>query len=150
MNGSRHMEWPPDGDYMTYYSRFNKYYAPKLKQNKYGNEKRTYNGIKFDSVAEMKRYIVLSDMEKHGEISNLRMQVPFELLPGFTINGHKQRAIKYVADFVYTDPDGKEHIEDVKGVETKEYCIKRKLMAYQGHLIEEPNKPKQWWDNSKK
>lgn len=120
------------------------------KRNKYGNEKRQYNGITFDSVAEMNRYIVLSDMEKKGEITNLRMQVPFELLPGFTINGHKQRAIKYVADFVYLDPDGIQHVEDVKGIETKEYIIKRKLMASQGIVIEEPNKPKPWWDNSKK
>lgn len=120
------------------------------KRNKYGNEKRQFNGITFDSVAEMNRYIVLSDMEKKGEITNLRMQVPFELLPGFTINGHKQRAIKYVADFVYLDPDGIQHVEDVKGIETKEYIIKRKLMASRGIVIEEPNKPKPWWDNSKK
>lgn len=120
------------------------------KRNKYGNEKRQFNGITFDSVAEMKRYIVLSDMEKKGEITNLRMQVPFELLPGFTINGHKQRAIKYVADFVYLDPEGIQHVEDVKGVETKEYILKRKLLASQGIIIEEPNKPKPWWDNSKK
>lgn len=126
------------------------YQAYKPKRNKYGNQKREYNGIAFDSVAEMKRYIVLSDMEKKGEITNLRRQVPFELFPGFTINGHKQRAIKYVADFVYYDKTGVRHVEDVKGVETKEYIIKRKIMASQGIIIEEPNKPKPWWDNSKK
>lgn len=120
------------------------------KRNKYGNEKRQFNGITFDSVAEMNRYIVLFDMEQKGEITNLRMQVPFELLPGFTINGHKQRAIKYVADFVYLDPEGIQHVEDVKGVETKEYILKRKLLASRGIVIEEPNKPKPWWDNSKK
>lgn len=136
---------------MGYWSKSQTFYHPyKPKRNKYGNEKRQFNGITFDSVAEMNRYIVLSDMEKKGEITNLRMQVPFELLPGFTINGHKQRAIKYVADFVYLDPDGKEHVEDVKGVETKEYILKRKLLAYRGIVIEEPNKPKPWWDNSKK
>lgn len=131
--------------------RVQRFYHPyKAKRNKYGNEKRQFNGITFDSVAEMNRYIVLSDMEKKGEITNLRMQVPFELLPGFTINGHKQRAIKYVADFVYMDPDGIQHVEDVTGIETKEYIIKRKLLASQGIIIEEPNKPKPWWDNSKK
>lgn len=136
---------------MGYWGKSQTFYHPYKRQyNKYGNEKRQFNGITFDSVAEMNRYIVLSDMEKKGEITNLRMQVPFELLPGFTINGHKQRAIKYVADFVYMDPDGIQHVEDVKGIETKEYIIKRKLMASQGIVIEEPNKPKPWWDNSKK
>lgn len=136
---------------MGYYGRSQRFYHPHKRQyNKYGNQQREYNGIAFDSVAEMNRYIVLSDMEKNGEIKDLRMQVPFELVPGFTIYGHKQRAIKYVADFVYYDKTGTRHVEDVKGVETKEYIIKRKLMAYNGILIEEPNKSKAWWDNSKK
>lgn len=131
--------------------RVQRFYHPyKAKKNKYGNDKPTWNGITFDSRAECNRYILLSDMEKKGEISNLRHQVPFEIQPGFEIHGHKQRAIKYVADFVYTDSNGVEHVEDVKGMATKEYIIKRKMMAYQGIIIEEPNKPSPWWDNSKK
>ena len=131
-------------------ARVQRFYHPYKRQyNKYGNRKPTWNGITFDSAEECKRYIVLSDMERNGEIFNLRHQVPYEIQPGFTINGHKQRAIKYVADFVYLDPEGKEHVEDVKGFETKEYIIKRKMMAYQGIIIEEPNKPSPWWDNSK-
>ena len=35
----------------------------------------------------------------------------------------------YAADFVYTE-DGQTVVEDAKGVRTKEYIIKRKLMLY--------------------
>lgn len=116
------------------------------KRRKYGNEKPTINGVKFDSKAEMMRYIQLSDMEAKGEISQLRMQVPYELQSSFKIGSKTIRAIKYVADFVYIDKDGKEHVEDVKGMETKEYILKRKMMAYRGIIIEEPNKRKKWWE----
>lgn len=132
---------------MGYYGRAQKFYQPR---RKYGNTRPTYNGITFDSKAEMMRYMQLSDMENRGEISQLRMQVPYELQPSFTITrpGDKIktiRAIKYVADFVYLDKYGKEHIEDVKGMQTKEYILKRKMMAYRGYIIEEPNKPSQWY-----
>lgn len=39
--------------------------------------------------------------------------------------------MKYVADFVYKDENGEEVVEDVKGMRTKEYIIKRKLMLWQ-------------------
>ena len=36
----------------------------------------------------------------------------------------------YVADFVYLDEQGKTVVEDAKGVRTKDYIIKRKLMLW--------------------
>ena len=36
----------------------------------------------------------------------------------------------YIADFVYMDKDGQQVVEDTKGVRTKEYIIKRKLMLH--------------------
>ena len=56
-------------------------------------------------------------------IKDLELQVKFELVPK---NG-KERAVNYKADFVYTE-NGKKVVEDCKGVRTKEYIIKRKLM----------------------
>lgn len=42
-----------------------------------------------------------------------------------------ERSVKYIADFVYTDKaTGQTVVEDTKGVRTKEYIIKRKLMLY--------------------
>ena len=90
----------------------------KQKANKYNvaaKEDRTYNGIVFDSKAEMKRYIEL--------------QPVFELQPPFEKDGVKYRAIKYKADFSYYDRKTyKKVIEDVKGHKTKEYQIKKKLL----------------------
>ena len=75
-----------------------------------------------------------------GIISNLREQVPYELIPsqyadaGTDLKGRPvrvciEKSCKYVADFVY-DMDGRTIVEDTKGVRTKEYIIKRKLMLY--------------------
>jgi hypothetical protein len=86
--------------------------------------------------------------ETCGAISNLRRQVVYELIPaqrekstrvykkgrkkGRPIPGKIiEKAVTYIADFVYIDnSDGKEVVEDAKGVRTKEYIIKRKLMLF--------------------
>lgn len=105
--------------------------------SKYHARKTVIDGIEFDSAKEAKRYTRLRDMERAGEIQGLRLQVPFELLPSFECDGVKYRGMKYVADFVYVR-DGKQVVEDVKGVKTPEYKIKKKLMAYINHInIEE-------------
>ena len=90
------------------------------------------HGIRFDSKKEAERYLVLKDLEKQGEIKNLRLQVPFVLIPSQKDENGKtiERPCKYIADFVYTDKDGREVVEDVKSraTRTPEYRIKRKLM----------------------
>lgn len=110
-------------------------YHPR--RNKYGNQKRTFNGLTFASKKECDRYIELYYMQKSGAIKNLRMQVPFEIQPKFMHNGKTIRAIKYIADFVYEDADGIQHIEDTKGFRTDEYKLKKKLLLYRGIEIEE-------------
>lgn len=40
-----------------------------------------------------------------------------------------ERAVKYKADFVYKE-NGETVVEDTKGVKTKDYIIKRKLMLW--------------------
>ena len=90
--------------------------------NKYGNKKTIVNGIVFDSQKEANRYRELILLQKAGEISNLERQKSYLLLPA----GHGERAVKYIADFVYME-NGKLIVEDVKGFKTKEYIIKRKL-----------------------
>lgn len=102
--------------------------------SKYKNKKSEYKGIKFDSKKEMLRYIVLEDMLKKGEIEDLQLQVPFVLIPPFELNGKKYKGMRYIADFTYKK-DGKIVVEDVKGMKTNVYKIKKKLMAYV-HKIE--------------
>lgn len=95
--------------------------------SKYNNKKTIIDNIKFDSKAEANRYIELKMLEKARKISDLELQPKFELQEKYTNNkGEKVRAITYKADFCYIE-NGKLVVEDVKGVETKEFKIKRKL-----------------------
>jgi len=88
---------------------------------KYGNKKT--NG--YASKAESRRGQDLSLMERAGIIKGLREQVPFEIIP----SQEGERAAHYVADFMYFDnKTGLWVIEDVKGVKTPAYVLKRKLM----------------------
>lgn len=95
---------------------------------KYYNKKTVCNGIKFDSKKEADRYVVLTLLQRVGKISDLQVQVPFELIPSQKVDGITvERPCVYYADFVYRE-NGKLVVEDTKGVKTKEYIIKRKLM----------------------
>ena len=101
-----------------------------MKKSKYKNKKVTYDGIKFASIKEARRYQELKLLLRAGAISDLRLQVPYELIPAQYINGKcVERAVKYIADFVYIE-NGKEVVEDAKGVRTDTYKIKKKLMLY--------------------
>ena len=104
--------------------------------NKYKNNKVEYDGIIFDSQKEAQRYAELKLLEKVGKIKDLKRQVPFTLIPKILDQNGKviQRACKYYADFVYT-LNGKLVVEDVKGVRTQVYKIKKKLMLYQHNII---------------
>jgi hypothetical protein len=98
--------------------------------SKYGNRKTTLDGVTYDSAREARRGAELRLLERAGLISDLCAQVQYELIPSQRINGKiVERPVKYVADFVYTE-NGKTVVEDVKGLRTKEYIIKRKLMLY--------------------
>lgn len=98
---------------------------------KYGNTKVTDGGRTFDSKAEHKRWQYLALLEKAREIRDLRMQVPFELIPAqVTPSGKKERPTVYLADFVYQTRDNKTVVEDVKGAVTPEFRLKRKLMLH--------------------
>lgn len=111
------------------------YRASYRKPNKYKNQPITIDGHKFPSKREADRYSQLSLLEKAGIIHDLKLQEPFILQERFQhpITGETIRAIKYIADFTYTDDRGNFHIEDVKGSEatmTKDFKIKRKLFIY--------------------
>lgn len=115
---------------------------------KYGNRKtRTSDGILHDSRKEALRWQQLLLLERAGEISDLKRQVEFLLIPdqrepstevyqkgekkGMPKEGKLlERKVVYVADFVYYDKSGMGVVEDTKGVKTKDYIIKRKLMLF--------------------
>lgn len=96
--------------------------------SKYHARKTTVDGLTFDSKREANRYLVLKGMEEDGLIENLRRQVRYELVPAFDVDDRHYRPVYYVADFVYVE-DGKEVVEDVKGMRTDVYRLKSKLFA---------------------
>lgn len=107
-------------------------------RRKFMNRPTEYDGQKFDSRKEAERYFELRLMERAGAISGLRRQVVFELIPAQYVGGKfAERAVKYVADFVYHDEiTGENVVEDVKSKATRtpEYIIKRKLLLFRHGL----------------
>lgn len=89
-----------------------------------------YSNIRTNGYAskkEAKRAQELHLLQKCGEISELREQVKYELVP----KQGKERSVCYVADFVYRyTATGALVVEDTKGVKTDAYVIKRKLMLF--------------------
>ena len=100
--------------------------------NKYHARKMTVGGITFDSRKEADRWQTLRLLERAGKISELQRQVKYPLLPAQKVDGKTaERAVSYIADFVYLDAaTGKIVVEDVKGVKTEVYKLKRKLMLF--------------------
>lgn len=115
--------------------------------SKYKAKKVEIDGIKFDSKKEARRYEELLILEQAGEIKDLKRQVKYILIPaqrepdsvgarGGRIKGKLiERECAYVADFVYTDTaTGELIVEDVKGMRTSEYIVKRKLMLWVNNI----------------
>ena len=98
--------------------------------NKYKNQKIVIDGIKFDSIAEGNRYKELKLLERSKYITELKLQPKFELQEKYTNSKCEHiRDITYRADFSYIE-NGKLIVEDVKGMETKEFKLKKKLFEY--------------------
>jgi hypothetical protein len=114
-------------------------------KSKYYNIKtRALDGTVFDSHKEARRWDELLLLQRAGKITDLQRQVRYELIPAqyetYERYGKKGQKLKdgvrllekkvcYVADFVYTDAEtGENIVEDAKGIRTKDYILKRKLM----------------------
>ena len=104
-------------------------------KSKFNARKTVVDGITFDSKREAKRYQELKLMERAGVIKDLQRQVRVELVPPFNCDGKHFRGVYYVVDFTYTDSSGSVIWEDVKGMKTSVYLIKRKLVAYRYQKI---------------
>lgn len=124
---------------------------------KYGNSKIKNAYGTFDSQLEWGRFLFLSNREKEGEITNLRRQVEYLLIPaqyGTEIKHLKtkdkevkvllERSCSYIADFVY-ERNGEIIVEDCKGEDKKykgrifststaDFKIKKKLMLWVHHI----------------
>ena len=110
---------------------------------KYFSSKVKMYGMTFDSKTEASHYMKLKTRQDNGEITNLQLQVEFEIIPKLVVDElkvlktktklvHKvlERAAHYTADFVYEE-NGKIIIEEVKSRGTmlaRDYPLRRKLI----------------------
>ena len=112
------------------------------RKTKYGNRETEVTGIKFDSKKEARRFLELREMEQCGAISDLRLQVNFTLIEGFTKpSGERVKPEIYKADFAYKKKDQNGAytiyiVEDVKSraTKTEKYRIKKKQMWEKFHI----------------
>ena len=114
-------------------------------RQKYGNNKIKNAFGTYDSELEWSRYVFLSNRQKEGEISGLRRQVEYLLIPaqyGTEIRHLKtkdkevrvllERPCSYIADFVY-ERNVKTIVDDFKGAKaiiTETAKIKKKLLLW--------------------
>ena len=81
------------------------------------------DGVRFASQAEARRYRELTLLQAAGEIDRLECQPRFPLV----VNGVKVG--EYRGDFRYTETaTGRVVTEDVKGVRTQVYTLKKRLV----------------------
>lgn len=91
--------------------------------SKYGAKPITIDGIRFPSTLQGTQYRQLKILLDAGRISNLRLEIPFDL----SVNG--THIATYRADFVYEEPGNPMVvIHEAKGKETPEFKLKWKLM----------------------
>ena len=86
--------------------------------------KKGLNVITFDSEMEANYYLMLL-----GNVKNLKIHPQYLLQPEFEKNGEFFNAIYYEADFEFIE-NGIKRIVDIKGMETDEFLLKRKLFEY--------------------
>lgn len=103
-----------------------------LRQHKYRAKPTVIDGHRFPSRREARRYGELKLLERAGLISQLELQPRFPI----TVGGIK--VCTYVGDFMYANSKGERVIEDVKGMRTPMYKLKKKLLeATYGIRIQE-------------
>lgn len=94
-------------------------------------EKRTFDGIVFDSQLEMKYFRdVLCPLVESGDVVHYELQKSYELQPKYTRNGKTVLPITYVADFYMEFDDGTSKVIDTKGCPDSVAKLKRKLFWY--------------------
>lgn len=89
------------------------------------------NDIVFHSRKEGRHYLYLCELKELGEISDLKLQVPFNYMS----DDGKKKLFTYKADFTYLDELGHLHIIDVKGCKTALYKLKKNLIEDRFKII---------------
>ena len=99
--------------------------------HKYNAVRTWRHGHWFSSKAEARRYTELLLLESAGEIRDIELQPTYRLMAP-TPDGALVSTAKYIADFRYVDiPSGETVVEDVKGVRTQIYKLKKRWVEAQ-------------------
>lgn len=103
-----------------------------MRRSKYAAVPTTIDNIRFASKREAARYLELKMLEKAGEIKELTLQPKYPLIVRpRSMGGYGNCVVvgNYIADFRYREgPRGILRIEDVKGVKTPIYRLKKKMV----------------------
>ena len=92
--------------------------AYRVNRHKFNATRTELDGIKFASKKEAQYYTELKMKARAGIVLFYLRQVPFHL-PGNA---------KYVVDFQEFHADGTVHFIDVKGMMTKDFVLKKKIV----------------------
>ncbi len=87
-------------------------------RHKFNAKPTELDGIRFSSKKEAKRYSELKLLQKSSEVLFFIRQVPF----------HLPANVRYVCDFMVFWTNGEVTIEDVKGMKTDMYIVKKKIL----------------------
>jgi hypothetical protein len=100
------------------------------KRSKYGAIPTVVDGIRFASRKEANRYAELKLLERGGLVKELELQPKFPL---YVMGGRKQvQVATYIGDFRYRfGPQGILVVEDVKGMKTPVYRLKKRMVETQ-------------------
>lgn len=123
-------------------------------KHKFNNKKMETPDGTFDSKGEWERWLFLKEARNNGQISDLRRQVKFTLIPtqyrteivhlktkDKEVQRVAEREITYTADFVY-EKNGEKVVEDYKGFPNDRWPLKKAMMLYfHGIAIREVKKP---------
>jgi hypothetical protein len=92
------------------------------------------DGVRWDSQAEFRRWGELQMLDRAGEISQLRRQAEYLLVPGRPAGKYRRarRHMTMIWDFSYVEtseayPCGRVVVEDYKGHPTRDWLNKRKM-----------------------
>ena len=123
------------------------------KNIKYGAKKCVINNLVFDSVMEGRYYVMLLHLIQEGTVTSFERQVTFILQDKYRnpFTGKAISAIKYIADFILIMPDGAQVVIDVKGIETADFLLKKKMFGYrykeyQFMCVQWSERDKEWQD----
>lgn len=123
-------------------------------KHKFNNKKVSTPDGEFDSKGEWQRWLVLKEAQDKGEISDLRRQVKYILIPTQykavevklktktkVVQRVAEHEISYKADFVY-EKNGETIVEDYKGYPNDRWpYVKKMMLFFHGIAIREVKKP---------